>query len=251
MADRVKYFLLGVLFLVVAGVIAYDRWNTGAADSHLADDPNEDTGTEIELAVRNDPPKAATAPPEDGQPKATPESKQEPAPASGNRQPAPLHDLTGPVAPRSEPKNEPKSPPKVEPKPEPKPEPDRTHVIRKGETLEAIAIRYYGTRDGIPWIVNANGLPNANRIYANQKLVIPARKEITKERGSGDGGAAKSAGKSHGSRYTVKQGDGDLYAICQRLYGSAQPAQVTRIMELNQLWSANVKAGTVLILPPK
>ena len=28
MVDRVKYFLLGLLFLIVAGVIAYDRWNT-------------------------------------------------------------------------------------------------------------------------------------------------------------------------------------------------------------------------------
>ena len=29
MADRVNYFLLGLLFLIVAGVIAYDRWNPG------------------------------------------------------------------------------------------------------------------------------------------------------------------------------------------------------------------------------
>ena len=28
MVDRVKYFLLGLLFLIVAGVITYDRWNT-------------------------------------------------------------------------------------------------------------------------------------------------------------------------------------------------------------------------------
>jgi nucleoid-associated protein YgaU len=124
-------------------------------------------------------------------------------------------------------------------------------VIRKGETLEAIAIKYYGTRDGIQWIESANGLPNANRIYANQKLVIPAKKEIAKERRSGDAAASKTSGTVP-SRYRVKDGDGDLYAICRRIYGAdGLSARVNRIMELNHLWSADVKSGTVLILAPK
>ena len=37
MADRVKYFLLGLLFLVVAGVIAYDKWNAPGAVPETAD----------------------------------------------------------------------------------------------------------------------------------------------------------------------------------------------------------------------
>ena len=33
MVDRIKYFLLGLLFLIVAGVIAYDRWNTDEGEA--------------------------------------------------------------------------------------------------------------------------------------------------------------------------------------------------------------------------
>jgi LysM repeat protein len=255
MADRVKYFLLGVLFLVVAGVIAYDRWNSGGEPHETAQAPEEDTGGEFDLAVRPEPPKPGPVQPAQAGP--TPGILPAPAADRPERRPSTLADLPldpfpptpEPAVrptPRSEPKPEPKSPPKAEPKPAT----DRTHVIRKGETLEAIAVKYYGTRDGIPWIVSANGLANANRIYANQKLVIPAKKEIAKERGSGDAVPAKASGIP--SRYKVKDGDGDLYAICRRLYGpEGQGARVSRIMELNHLWSADVKAGTLLILPPR
>ncbi|HEX5030764.1 MAG TPA: LysM peptidoglycan-binding domain-containing protein [Candidatus Eisenbacteria bacterium] len=235
MADRLKYFLLGVLFLVVAGVIAYDRWNPASETQEVAGDSDGDSGTDVDLTVnppRTEPPAIAN----EGQPRQTPPA-QDPVPAPDNVKPTP------PPERRPEPVEQ-----KPAPKPEPKPEPDRTHVIRKGETLEAIAIKYYGTRDGIQWIVNANGLANANRIYASQKLVIPARKEITKQKGSGDAAPAKTAEKSP-SRYTVKAGDGDLYAICRRIYGSATGARVSQIMDMNHLWSADVKTGTVLILP--
>jgi LysM repeat protein len=237
MADRVKYFLLGVLFLVVAGVIAYDRWNSSGVSDEVAETRGDDTGGDFDLSVRPEP---KPEPPPPATASEQPQPPPKPATAPVQRPPSNIPDLPpGPVAP----------PPPPAPKPEPKP--DRTHVIRKGETLEAIAIRYYGTRDGIQWIVSANGLPNANRIYANQKLVIPAKKEITKERGSGDAAPAKKADKLP-SRYTVKEGDGDLYAICRRLYGSeGQGARVNRVMEMNHLWSADVKAGTVLILPPR
>jgi LysM repeat protein len=244
MADRVKYFLLGVLFLVVAGVIAYDRWNSAGDRQEVADTSGDDTGGDFDLSVQpvNPPKTEPTTPPA----KADQEQgslSDPPVVPIDRRQQGTLPDPpVGPVKPTPA--------PKTEQKPEPKPEPDRTHVIRKGETLEAIAIKYYGTRDGIQWIVSANGLASAHRIYANQKLVIPARKEIKKERGSGDAAATKKSDKVP-SRYTVKEGDGDLYAICQRIYGSAQGARVSRVMELNHLWSADVKAGTVLILPPK
>ncbi len=248
MADRVKYFLLGVLFLVVAGVIAYDRWNSAGESPEIAEASGDDTSGEFDLSVQ---PATRTEPAPPVNPNRQPQPPPEPGPANVQRTPAPLPDLPpGPVAPTPAPEDERKPEAKPLPKAEPKSEPDRTHVIRKGETLEAIAIKYYGTRDGIAWIVNANGLPNANRIFANQKLVIPARKEITKERGSGGAAATKTPAKIP-ARYTVKETDGDLYAICRHIYGSAPGARVSRIMELNHLWSANVKAGTVLILPPK
>lgn len=45
------------------------------------------------------------------------------------------------------------------------------HVVRRGETLSAIAYRY-----GVStWaIANANGIANPNLVYAGQRLVIPA-----------------------------------------------------------------------------
>ncbi|MDH3590742.1 MAG: hypothetical protein OER88_02620, partial [Planctomycetota bacterium] len=45
MADRVKYFVLGVLFLVVAGVIAFDRWNSPQDSTPVADRGDEDDGS--------------------------------------------------------------------------------------------------------------------------------------------------------------------------------------------------------------
>ena len=45
------------------------------------------------------------------------------------------------------------------------------HVVRRGETLAGIAVRY-GT--AVSHLVMANGLPDASRIHAGQTLVIPA-----------------------------------------------------------------------------
>ncbi len=48
--------------------------------------------------------------------------------------------------------------------------PPQVHVVAAGETLSAIAVRYNTT---IWAIVVQNNLPNANYIYAGQRLVIP------------------------------------------------------------------------------
>ncbi len=241
MADRVKYFLLGVLFLVVAGVIAYDRWNSAGEPQEVAERPEKDTGGDFDLSsIVPHPDPLAVKP-------GTPKESQEQAPIE------PPHGGPSEPAPKDPPHAspvEPAPPPRAEPKPQ-APAPDKTHVIRKGETLEAIAIRYYGSRDGIEWIVQANRLGNANRIFANQKLIIPAKKEIAKEGGRGGSTTAKPTGTVP-SRYRVKEGDGDLYAICRRIYGrEGQGAHVARVMEMNHLWSADVKTGTVLILPAR
>jgi len=242
MADRVKYFLLGVLFLVVAGVIAYDRWNSAGEPQEVAERPDADTGGDVEMSVgpRRDHPLAVepVTPDPNRQPQIGLPPTPTPQPPQGNA----ANAAHSPAAVQE--------PTRAEPKPEP-PAPDKTHVIRKGETLEAIAIRYYGTREGIEWIAKANGLGNANRIFANQKLIIPAMKEMAKEGASGGTTAAKRPDKVP-SRYTVKDGDGNLYAICRRFYGrEGQGARVARVMELNHLYSADVKVGTVLILPAR
>jgi len=246
MADRVKYFLLGVLFLVVAGVIAYDKWNPAGEPKEIAERPQADTGGDFDMSVQSSR-EVLTVPGSsaDTSPVVPPASS--PAPAAAEQAPAPERAVVPqPATPRETPKPAAKSPET----PKPPPAPDKTHVIRKGETLEAIAIKYYGTREGIEWIVDANRLGNANRIFANQKLVIPARKEMAKE--GGPGGTTAKRASDVPSRYRVKANDGNLYAICRRIYGrEGQGARVSRVMEMNHLYSADVNAGTILILPPR
>jgi nucleoid-associated protein YgaU len=249
MADRVKYFLLGVLFLVVAGVIAYDKWNSAGDQRQVADRGTGDTTGKWDVYV---PPRVVDPPlkvpdtekPQEDPGPAKPEPKNDGGAKEGER-----IDHGAPPAPEE------KKP--VEPPPEPK-----THVIRKGETLEAIAMEYYGTREGITWIVQANKLSNPNKIFVNQKLILPAMKETVKEPAKAKGREKEAAGEgkpASGSkpaavptRYRVKQGDGDLYAICRRIYGrEGNSARVSRVMEMNHLYSADVKVGTLLILPAR
>jgi len=257
MADRVKYFLLGVLFLVVAGVIAYDRWNSTGVPEEVALGDAADSGADLELVT------PLTGPRESGPP-LTVENKESgdrgdrPDPEQETRTVRNLPELPPADDTRrgTDVRNVTPTPEPTPPAPEPAPTP-KTHVIRKGETLEKIALRYYGTREGIKWIVEANRLADANRIFIDQKLIIPAKKEITprtprKEPAESTARSERPPAGQIPSRYVVKQGDGDLYAICRRFYGSqGQGARVAAVMELNHLWSADVKPGTVLMLPSR
>lgn len=255
MADRVKYFLLGLLFLVVAGVIAFDRWNS----REVAGPGDESARTrDGEAELWFDPP------------------------ASDEEEPGGLHDETGAgtlqIDPpeetiRPEPKSkeldlipppiDPKPEPRTKPKPAPKPAPVKTsdtiHVVRSGETLGEIAQHYYPGRvqAGIRMIVAANQIANPNHIRENDKLVIPAS---SVRRPSGrptiertPRAKAKSDPKPGiPSTYLVRKNDGDLYAILRRFYGrKGEGARVVRVMELNNLVSTRVPAGTKLKLPPK
>ncbi len=53
--------------------------------------------------------------------------------------------------------------------------PSRVHVVQKGDTLQAIAQKYYGTRSAWTRIYEANkgALSNKNQIKVGQQLVIP------------------------------------------------------------------------------
>ncbi|MHC4341570.1 MAG: LysM peptidoglycan-binding domain-containing protein [Planctomycetota bacterium] len=228
MVDRFKYFLLGLLFLVVAGVIAYDRWNS-VDEVAVGEESRVDVTSggalplitelaEPEIELPAVPPVERTIPFE--------ELRPEPVPAA--------------TPPRPQ--------PPIKRRPDPIPQARVVHVVQSGENLEAIALRYYNTRRGIAWIQEANSLRDRNRIFVNQKLVIPARKESVVRRST----SRAAASKKIPSTYEVKSGDGNLYAICRRFYGaSGEGARVARIMELNGLYSADVTPGTKLTLPPR
>ena len=72
-----------------------------------------------------------------------------------------------------------------------------TYTVRRGDTLFSIARRHGTTVNAI---VRANGLVNANHIYAGQRLVIPGGGSSS---GSTSGGQASSGSQV----YTVRRGD--------------------------------------------
>jgi LysM repeat protein len=103
----------------------------------------------------------------------------------------------------------------------------QTHVVQRGETLWSIAARYGTTPQAI---VSANGLANANYIYAGQKLTIP----------TGGGGGPVATGGS----YTIRPGD-TLFSIAAQ-YGTT----VSAIMQANGLANANyIYPGQQLVIP--
>jgi LysM repeat protein len=99
------------------------------------------------------------------------------------------------------------------------------HVVRRGETLSAIAARYGTTPQSI---VQLNGLPNPNYIYAGQRLKIP----------SGGSPAATTTGA-----YTVRAGD-TLASIAAR-HGTT----VNALVKANALANPNrIYPGQRLII---
>ena len=74
----------------------------------------------------------------------------------------------------------------------------RTHTVVAGETLSALALRFYGDAELSRLIATASGIADPNVIDVGQRLIIP---DFT--------------------RYTVVAGD-TLSALALRFYGDAE-----------------------------
>jgi lysozyme len=101
----------------------------------------------------------------------------------------------------------------------------RVHIVQPGETLQIIA-SYYGTT----WraIATANNIPNPNRIYVGQRLVIPWPGSVVPP----------------ASTYTVQRGD-TLSGIAARFNTTWQTlAQLNNIANPRHIYP-----GQVLVLP--
>ena len=108
----------------------------------------------------------------------------------------------------------------------------RIHVVKRGENLTRIAIRYGTTVNAI---MKANGLRNRNYIYVGQRLRI-----------SGAGGGSSSRGSSGGSVHVVRRGQ-TLSSIA-RHYGRS----VSAFVRVNGLRNANrIYVGQRLRIPGK
>jgi LysM repeat protein len=116
-----------------------------------------------------------------------------------------------------------------------------TYVVKRGDTLSAIGLRYGVT----VWaIVQANGLSSANLIFAGQQLVIP-----------GAAGSAPAAPASaQGNTYVVRRGDnlsriarrfGTTAAVLARLNGIANPSLIYagQVLRLPGTATAPAQAG--------
>jgi LysM repeat protein len=106
------------------------------------------------------------------------------------------------------------------------------HVVRRGENLFRIALRYGMTAQRL---AAANGIVNTNRIYVGQRLVIP---------GAGSGPSTPAQPTPSGQTYTVRRGD-TLSAIALR-YGVSTWA----LARVNGIRNASlIYVGQVLRIP--
>ena len=103
------------------------------------------------------------------------------------------------------------------------------HVVQRGENLFRIALRYGVTVDAL---AAANGLSNASRIYAGQRLTIPT------------GGGATSPTTSSSGVHIVRRGE-NLFRIALR-YGTTTQALAAANGIVNV---SRVYAGQRLVIP--
>lgn len=95
-----------------------------------------------------------------------------------------------------------------------------THKVAKGESLWVIAEKYY--KSGYNWadIAQANNLTNANLLFVDQELTIPAVgvKTATMPKPSIASGESTIGPPIEGDSYTVVGGN-NLWEIAVRAYG--------------------------------
>ena len=108
----------------------------------------------------------------------------------------------------------------------------RVHVVVRGENLYRIALRYGVT---VQAIASANGIVNANRIYAGQRLAIP---------GVATGPSPLVVSTTSAQTYTVRRGD-TLSAIALRYSVS-----VWALVQANDIRNPSlIYPGQVLRIP--
>lgn len=108
------------------------------------------------------------------------------------------------------------------------------YVVRRGDSLGAIAARYGVS---VSALARANGIRNPNLIYAGQRLVIPGR-------GAASTASAGTSAPATGGAYVVRRGD-SLGTIAAR-YGTS----VAALARANRIANPSViYVGQRLVIP--
>jgi LysM repeat protein len=112
-----------------------------------------------------------------------------------------------------------------------------SYTLKLGDNLTRIAAQY-GT--SVAAILAANGLPNPNRIYAGQTLVIPTADPVVAD----DASTSDESAAEEGTTYTVQRGDSAIKIA--RNFGIDESA----LLEANGIANPNrVYVGQVLTIP--
>lgn len=136
----------------------------------------------------------------------------------------------------------------VEPMPMPQIE-TTAYVIRKGDTLSAIA-KHYGIKVGD--IMALNGIDNPNKLQIGQKIDLPGIHDVSSQppvkagKKSSEAATAKESAAvpaGDGKTYTIQKGD-SLSTIAKKLGVS-----VKALREANNLSSDFIVAGKTLVIP--
>lgn len=130
----------------------------------------------------------------------------------------------------------------------------RTHEVAAGETLSAIAEKYFGDPNLYPLIEKANPRLDARRMKVGQKLLIPDREAPppgqAQQQAPAQSQAPAATGLTADGLYEVKPGD-TLARISTRLFG--REALWEEIYKLNQDLigpdPARLKVGMKLKMP--
>lgn len=117
------------------------------------------------------------------------------------------------------------------------------HIVRRGDTLEAIATRYYS--DGSLWTVLARENPfiTPDKLAVGTVLRVPSAETVRRE-------ASMPTTVPRDAQYVVKPGD-TLSKISQIVYGTSRHTE-TLFQSNRKLLNSpdDLKPGQVLVIPP-
>ncbi|MBM7567571.1 LysM peptidoglycan-binding domain-containing protein [Paenibacillus sacheonensis] len=127
--------------------------------------------------------------------------------------------------------------------------PATTYVVRKGDTLSTISLKFYGSKQYVSFLAERNGIAFVNDMKPGDKIRIPA---LTA--GAGSSSISKDEQADYAkvklpAVYLVRPGD-TLYRISVLFYKSGE--YVSLIAKKNKLdENAGLKAGVSLTIPAK